>query len=219
MGATNTAGKRIVVLPKGDYLFRQNDTSRELYIIKTGSVRIFKTEGSGEIDLDLVGPGMVVGEIASIDGGPRTASGLAVEDTEAVLIPAEEFQAIAAKIPDWFRKIALILVQRLREADERINQSVCGDRVQHAAAVISLITFSRWCVSCAEGFEIPLKFIENELLDLLNMPISESTEILAKLEHQNVLRVDRGRIVLETREALDAISRDLLHKAGAVPST
>ena len=198
--------QQTIKFAKGEFLFKQGERTRDLYIIKDGKVRIFKNEGNVEIDLDTVGPGQVVGEIASIDGGPRSASGEAIEDSEVILIDATKFQSIVDGIPDWFRKISLILVQRLREVDDKINLSIEGNRSRHAAAMLSLIAYSDKCTPCDEGFEVPLTVVENEFLDLLNLPATELNSILEKFEKQGFLKVDHGRLVLAFRNSLDNLS-------------
>jgi CRP-like cAMP-binding protein len=201
--------KLIVRYPRGSYLFKQNDTSQDLFIIQSGCVRIFKTEGNAEIDLDIVGNGMVVGEIASIDGGPRTASGYAVENTDVIVIPASEFQRILTTVPDYLKKIALILVQRLRMVDAKINRSIEGDRTAHVAAIISLVSYSEHCIAGNNGYEINLKFLENEIMDLLNIPPSEIDEILEKLVEKGIIKIEKTKCVLESKSQVDEMAEHL----------
>jgi CRP/FNR family transcriptional regulator, cyclic AMP receptor protein len=215
--ATHT--QKVVSLKTGEFLFRQDDMTHDLYILKKGAVRIFKMEGGIEIDLDTIGPGNVVGEVASIDGGPRTASVIALEPSEALLLPATEFKSILAAIPEWFRKIAMILVQRLREVDTRISRSVDGERTNHVAAVISLLAFTDQCVACPSGFFIDLKTIEHLVIDLLDIPISEITESIERLHKQEYLRLDRSGVVLANREVLDDLAEKVFHITPEVPAT
>jgi CRP-like cAMP-binding protein len=201
--------KLIVRYPRGSYLFKQNDTSQDLFIIQSGCVRIFKTEGNAEIDLDIVGNGMVVGEIASIDGGPRTASGYAIENTDVIVIPSSEFQRILSTVPDYLKKIALILVQRLRMVDTKINRSIEGDRTAHVAAIISLVSYTQHCIAGNNGYEINLKFLENEIMDLLNIPPSEIDEILKKLADKGIIKIEKTKCVLESKSQVDEMAEHL----------
>ena len=139
---------------KGEFLFRENENSRDVYIVNSGRVRVFKMEGGIEIELDTIGPGGVIGEIAAVDGGDRSASVLAVEDTNAFVITPEEFAGITGKIPEWLHKISSILAHRLREADARINCNLEPDKTPHVAAAISLITYSGMCAARGSEFEI-----------------------------------------------------------------
>ena len=209
----------VVSLKTGEFLFRQDDMTHDLFILKKGSVRIFKMEGGVEIDLDTVGPGNVVGEVASIDGGPRTASGIALEPSEALMLPATEFKSILSSIPEWFRKIAMILVQRLREVDTRISRSIDGERTNHVAAIISLLAFTDQCTMCPDGFFIDLKTIEHLVIDLLDIPINDITDSIGRLQKQEYLRLDRTGVVLSGREVLDDLAEKVFQTTPEVPAT
>lgn len=211
--------QQVISLRTGEFLFRQDEMTHDLFILKKGTVRIFKIEGGIEIDLDTIGPGNVVGEIASIDGGPRTASGIALEPSEALMLPATEFKSILASIPEWFRKIALILVQRLREVDTRISRSIEGERTNHVAAIISLLSFTDQCVSCPDGFYIDIKTIEHLVIDLLDIPINDISESIELLQKQEYLRLDRFGVVLSSREVLDELAQKVFHTTSEVPAT
>ncbi|MBN1759715.1 MAG: Crp/Fnr family transcriptional regulator [Chitinispirillaceae bacterium] len=211
--------RRIVTFNPGEYLFHQDEMTQDLFILKSGSVRIYKTEGGVEIDLDMVGAGNVVGEIASIDGGCRTASGVACEKCEAIVIPAAEFKCILTSIPEWFRKIALILVQRLREVDSRISRSIEGERTNHIAAILSLFAFTDLCESTAEGFVLDRKITEYQIVDLLNIPLGEITASLERLHRQGFLRLDRAGIILSSREALDPLTEKVFQSTTELPVT
>jgi CRP/FNR family transcriptional regulator, cyclic AMP receptor protein len=215
----NAQNQRVVTFNPGEYLFRQDELTQDLFILKSGSVRIYKTEGGVEIDLDMVGAGNVVGEIASIDGGTRTASGVACEKCEALVIPANEFQLILTSIPEWFRKIALILVQRLREVDSRISRSIEGERTNHIAAILSLLSFTELCNSTVEGFVLDRKTVEYQIVDLLTIPLDEITASLERLHRQGFIRLDRASIVLASREALDPLVEKVFQTTTELPVT
>ena len=211
--------RRIVTFDPGEYLFRQDEMTQDLFILKSGSVRIYKTEGGVEIDLDMVGAGNVVGEIASIDGGTRTASGVACEKCEAIVIPAAEFQLILTSIPEWFKKIALILVQRLREVDSRISRSIEGERTNHIAAIISLLAFTDICESGDEGFVLDRKTVEYQIVDLLNISLGEITTSLERLHKQQYIRLGRTSIILSSREVLDPLAEKVFQSTTELPVT
>jgi len=215
----NPLNQKVVTFRKGEYLFRQNEDTHDLFIIRKGRVRIFKTEGTIEVELDTVGPGIVVGEIASIDGGQRTASGVAVDDTETVCIPGDEFQSILAKIPDWFRKIAMILVQRLREVDSKINLTLDGDHIAHVAALISLISHSDIAVRSIDGIEIDLKYLENELIDLLGIQPAEIVESIEWLAKKHLLKVERNKVKMVNQIELNKIAEPIFCTGNPIPIT
>jgi CRP/FNR family transcriptional regulator len=215
------AGKKkwaTLQLRKGEFLFKQGDGTHDLYIIKSGKIRIFKTEDNLDIVLDIVGPGMVIGEIAFIDNGCRSASGVATEDCELTVVPSAESMTVLSKIPEYFRKIALILVQRLREVDSRIHHTIDGDQIYHVAAIISLVAYSPKCVQCDDGFQIDRIFLENEIVDLLNITLSEVISILARMENEGKLRQIGGNVILKQKNSLDSLAEIAFKQTAEIPA-
>ena len=196
-------------IKKGEVLFTENDDSNEFFILKKGSVRIFRSVGKKIITLDTLGPGMIAGEIAMIANVPRTASGVAIEDTEVIKITKQEFGAVFEKVPDWFRKITLILVQRLREVDEKISQSFDQDFSIHIAALIVMISCSEKCVQAGETLEIDKMFFEYEIMDLLAIPLSVVQKNIEALAKQNLLRIDKEKIIITDRKGCENLANKL----------
>jgi CRP/FNR family cyclic AMP-dependent transcriptional regulator len=197
-------------LKKGDFLFKQNGASQEFYIIKSGTIKIYRTVGSSDIVLDTIGPGMFAGEIAPLVGGLRTANGVALSDVEVIVIPREEFKVIFEKIPEWLRKIALILVQRLREADEKISRAATIDHTKQVAALISLMTYSEKFLNVNGRFEIDQKFLEFEIMDLFAIPLAEIQDVLEQLAAKNLFQIQNGKIIIEKKDALDELGSEII---------
>jgi CRP/FNR family transcriptional regulator len=205
---------------KNEFLFEMGEQSRDLYIIKSGKVRIFKKEGPLDVELDIANPGMVVGEISSIDGGTRTAFGQALEDTETVVITGQEFDKILNDVPDWFKKIATILVQRLRDVDEKLNHSQISNPVQLVASLITLMAKSNKCTKADDGSVIiERKFLENELVDLLALPIPEVTRIVDAFGQTEGITVDKSQFVLRDQDVLWNLAKDILPTPQWLPDT
>lgn len=80
------------VFEKGKLIFAQGDKGDALYGITSGRVRIFTADDKGhEVILNVLRPGEAFGEIALLDGLPRTASALAVERSKLVVFPRSQF--------------------------------------------------------------------------------------------------------------------------------
>ena len=68
-----------------------------------------------------LGPGDVIGEVALLDHGPRTATVVAETDVDAVVASAAEFTEILVGVPSVARSLLVSLAQRLRAADDRLR--------------------------------------------------------------------------------------------------
>jgi CRP-like cAMP-binding protein len=109
-------------LKKGELIFSEGEGSRSMYLLQNGMIRIFKKKGDASIELDIIRSGQVLGELAFLDGNPRSASGEALMDCEIVEISGPTFQAVLGQMPDWLKILLKTIVGRLRSASTRIRQ-------------------------------------------------------------------------------------------------
>lgn len=109
-------------LRKGELLFAEGENSRAMFLLGRGMVRIFKKKGTSQIEIDTIHSGQILGELAFLDGNPRSASAEALTDCELVEVSAETFTATLGKMPDWLKLLMKTIVGRLRTASTRIRQ-------------------------------------------------------------------------------------------------
>ena len=84
---------------KGDYVFREGESASYAYMLKDGTVSIIKSSVDGPIVLSEVEPGMIFGEMALIDGNPRSAAALASSDITVTEVDRAYFLTYLASNP------------------------------------------------------------------------------------------------------------------------
>jgi len=109
-------------LKKGELIFKEGESSRSMYLIQRGVLRLFKKKGSSDIELATAQAGQIVGELAFLDGNPRSASGEALTDIDLVEISGETFQHTLTSMPEWVKILLKTVVGRLRGASNRIRE-------------------------------------------------------------------------------------------------
>ncbi len=109
-------------LKKGELLFSEGENSRAMYFLKSGMIRLYKKKGDSVIELDTVHSGQVLGELAFLDGNPRSASGEALTDCELTEVSGSMFQETLGRMPEWLKILLRTVVGRLRTASTRIRQ-------------------------------------------------------------------------------------------------
>lgn len=113
---------KVLKVPKGELLFAEGENSRAMYLLKSGMVRLFKRKGDAVIELDTVHAGQVLGELAFLDGNPRSASGEALIECDLVEISGPAFVQTLTMMPEWVKILLKTVVGRLRNASTRIRQ-------------------------------------------------------------------------------------------------
>ncbi len=98
----------------GSTVFREGDEAHELFVIKSGKVRI----QIGNRTLTELGPDTIFGEMALIDNEPRSATAIAVTDVELVPVGEKQFLFLVSQTPYVALKVMRVLVQRLRATNK-----------------------------------------------------------------------------------------------------
>ncbi|MFK8250419.1 Crp/Fnr family transcriptional regulator [Ancylobacter terrae] len=118
------AGSRPVSLEAGRSLFEAGDPADGCYRIESGLLKVSVLSAAGnERILAILGPGALVGELALLDGRPRSASVAALRDSTLAFIGRNAFDAVLAREPDLWRLVAAMLATRLRDANESLAAS------------------------------------------------------------------------------------------------
>lgn len=105
---------------QGEVIFSQMAACDGVYIIANGLVSISTEHQGKRLELAALGRGSMFGEMAVIDLQSRSASAIALQDTEIVQVEACEFQSNLHTLPLWSQLLIQMLVRRLRSADERL---------------------------------------------------------------------------------------------------
>ena len=109
--------------PKGEYIFREGESADFAYVLKSGSVEILKTGIDGELILaTLDEPNALFGEMALIDGAPRSAGARAATDSNVDEVRQNDFLAYVQKNPTAAMNIMKKLSTELREANKAASQ-------------------------------------------------------------------------------------------------
>ena len=118
--AVSTAGLRLVAIPHGTVFLQEDGLADVAWLLLEGRARVFRVSRDG--DLVVLAhrlPGELIGELAVIDGGPRSGSAVALEPLSAIRIDAARFARLMAENTAFAHGVALQLAARLRETSDR----------------------------------------------------------------------------------------------------
>lgn len=101
-------------------VFHERQLVDAVLLLRRGRVRVAATSRSGrEVILAFRGPGELVGELAALDEGPRSASVITVDAVEALAVPAPAFRRVLAEHPSASMALLQLLSRKLRDADAK----------------------------------------------------------------------------------------------------
>lgn len=125
--------------PNGMPLFRSGDKGDALFLIENGRIRISVNDADGnEVTLAELARGDFFGEMAIIDGNPRSADATVVEPARLAVLSRENFLSFVHRKPDVALRMLSAVTHRLRRTDELLRQRVSRNANEEEAARMTL---------------------------------------------------------------------------------
>lgn len=181
-------------VPKGSTLFRRGEPGNALYIIIHGQIRIFASTRQGnEITLALLGAGEFFGEMALLDGQPRSASAEATEDTELHFLDRDNFFSFLMHKESALRAILCALSRRLRRTDDLLTEAYFL-QISHRLARKLVELCDR--VATEEGPPHPLCITQLELAGMIGATRESVNKELNVLRTKGLVQTSRNRITI-----------------------
>ena len=133
----------------GETLFRAGDAGDALFIVRSGAIELFVKDNVGQkIVLTIAGPGDVFGELALLDAGPRTATALALEESELVLLDRDDLTLLFRRKPDAALHMLAAMGAMTRKADallrSRVSRNVNEEIAEHLTLIQRVSDWIAW---------------------------------------------------------------------------
>lgn len=184
------------VYKKNEIIFHLGDEGSTLFILHSGSVKIFLNDDKGkEMILKILYEGDFFGEMSLLDGQFRSASVMAVEPSKAIIIQREDFIRLIKDNPEIALNTMVSLSRRLRKIDEKIASLAFFDSYGKVARL--LLDFVEDSNEKADG-----KVVVNSNLTRLQMASMAGTtretltRILGEFQIRGAVKVEGRKITI-----------------------
>ena len=131
------AASRLRVFRRGQVVCTAGQPGDTVIVVVSGRLKVVvRSAEGGELTLTVVQPGGVFGELAAVDGGPRSADAETLEESRLLLIPREVVQDMCARVPAVSLAVAKSLAATLRRLTEGTSDLVFLDLPRRVAKVL-----------------------------------------------------------------------------------
>jgi CRP/FNR family cyclic AMP-dependent transcriptional regulator len=128
---------RLRVFRRGQVVCTAGQPGDTVIVVVSGRLKVVvRSAEGGELTLTVVQPGGVFGELAAVDGGPRSADAETLEESRLLLIPREVVQDMCARVPAVSLAVAKSLAATLRRLTEGTSDLVFLDLPRRVAKVL-----------------------------------------------------------------------------------
>lgn len=189
----------------GEVIFHQGDPGQVLYLIQSGQIRIFINGLDGtETSVILFGKtGDIFGELAVVDGLPRSATAVALTPTTLYTISRGDFRKHMRLQPQLALNFMQELTMRVRYNTRQMDSFASLDVPQRVAR--KLVELAQACgIAETDGVRISVRLTQTELASMIGATRESINKCLREFKASGWIRAERGRITILDADALRA---------------
>jgi len=201
------AGTRTRRFRRGEVIFHAGDPGDALFVIVTGEVKISVPSESGEeAILATLHEGDVFGELALLDGAPRSASAIALVATETVVLPRDKFRELVATEPAIRDALLASLAGELRRLTTHVEELHFLDMTGRLAARLVRLAGESGPRGIDGAIYLRASLTQAELASMVGCTRQSVNKLLGQFSDAGLVRLDREGIAVTDLEGLVAAS-------------
>jgi CRP-like cAMP-binding protein len=190
---------------RGTSIFAKGDPGTGLMGVLAGAVKVSVASADGkDIVLNVFREGDIFGEIALLDGRPRTADATAMSDSELIVIERRDFVPFLSSQPDVMLKFIEILCSRLRRTSEQVQDITFLNLPTRLAKTLLQLTGG------VQGSAAPSKatITQREISQMIGMSRESTNKQLRAWAKRGWIRLERGGVGVIAPDKLTAIAAE-----------
>jgi CRP-like cAMP-binding protein len=192
---------------RGGAIFAKGDPGTGLMGVLVGKVKISVPSADGrEIVLNIIQQGEIFGEIALLDGHPRTADATAMTDCDLMIIDRREFIPFVRSEPDLMMQLIEILCARLRATSEQVQDVSFLDLPTRLAKALLRLGASAERGMPSSGRRLAIT--QREISQIIGRSRESTNKQLRAWEKQGWIRLERSSITVLQPDRLGTVAAE-----------
>ncbi|HET7621821.1 MAG TPA: Crp/Fnr family transcriptional regulator [Gemmatimonadaceae bacterium] len=188
--------------PKGSVIVFEDDPGDSLFIVRRGRVKVVLIGEDGrEVILGILGVSEHFGELSLIDGQPRSAHVIAMEDSQLIVLRREDFRRRVYESPAVAWALLVEMSKRLRRADEQIGNLVLLDVDGRIARLLLDVS------SESEGPVIQKRLTHQTIAQMIGASRETVSRAMRDFQERGLITVERRQISIADRSGLERLAQ------------
>ena len=183
----------------GETIFKERDPGRSMFIIQSGAVEVSSIKNDQKVVYAHLKTGAIFGEMALIDGQPRSATVTTLRPTRCIEMSRMLFHKNMEGLPPWMTSFFQILAERLREANKKADTLTTHDNSRQVIMMVSNM-LSNVEPNALDEVITPWKPLVNDISILLNLPVEQVDKVLNKITltpmAKSEMSYEKGRVLI-----------------------
>jgi CRP/FNR family transcriptional regulator, cyclic AMP receptor protein len=200
------AHARLSTYCSGQPIFRKGEEGLGLIAVLSGVVKISTPSAEGkEITLNLIGPNEIFGEIALLDGGPRTADATAMTRCQLLKLDRRDFASVLQDEPTLAIRLLALVARRLRQTSEQVEDITFADPPKRLAKALLRLADMQ---GAPEGHHVRIAITQKELGRTVGLSRESTNKWLRDWEDAGYVTLEKGACIIRDRGFLEELLSD-----------
>ena len=189
-------------VPEDAIILLAEEEGDTLFVIVDGRVKVtVLSEDGREVILSILKDGDIFGEMSLLDGKPRSASVIATDDTELIILRRTDFLSRLERYPQMASKMLSTLATRLRRTNRQVESLALLNVYGRIAGTLLQLAEDQG-VSEDRGIVIPERPIHQEIANMAGTTRETVSRVLNDLERRDYIQRDGRKIVIQSPDRL-----------------
>ena len=188
-------------------IFQKGDPGLSMMAVVSGRVKICTYSADGkELVLNIIDCGGLFGEIAVLDGQPRSGDAVALEDSELLVLERARLMPFLTANPDIPTRLIAVLCQRLRQTSEALEDALLRDASSRVARGLLRLA-SAFGKQESAGLRLDIKLSQQQIGNLIGISRESTNKYIVDWSRAGYLEVNNGFITVLDKVALEGLSQ------------
>lgn len=193
----------MLTIPKDEIIYFPGDSSRYLYFLKVGRVKLSRySEDGREVIMRILGPGEIFGELSLADQGTRDEIAQVIEDAVICYIDIPNLERMLMRNPVFNLQITKWIGLTLRKVESNLESLCFKNNAQRIRGFLKNLADQHGQKQGTDEIEVKLNLTHEDIAKLTFTSRQNVSSVMSELEKQNIISYNRKRIVVKRYESL-----------------
>lgn len=193
--------KKLKVFKKKTEIFAEGDSPANVYLVKSGNIKVFKSHPDGkELIINIYKVNDYFGFESILEYGTYTESAVAMDDSELIVIPRQDFIALIHSNAEISRAFISLLCQKVKEKENQLlNLAYNSVRQRTAEALLKVFQL--------KDPEKKISISRDDLAKMVGTASESVIRVLSDFKDEGMIDIETGKIIILKAEKLGKVVR------------
>jgi CRP-like cAMP-binding protein len=193
--------KKSKLFKKKTEIFSEGDSPLNVFMVKSGNIKVFKSHPDGkELIINLYKANDYFGFESILENGVYTESAVAMEDSELIIIPKQDFLSLIHSSPEVSKVFISLLCQKVKEKESQLlNLAYNSVRQRTAEALLKVFQL--------KDPEKKLSISRDDLAKMVGTASESVIRVLSDFKDEGLIDIETGKIIILKSDKLEKVVR------------